>query len=85
MAFNVEVLASRLQNSYIWYREHKGEISSVEKRVEFLERCIEDQYALWSHVVEYLHQFHGMTQDQRPSLLYRPRGLELRGDLKRFG
>lgn len=64
MALLVRDLAERVQRSYEWYREHRGEASSIEKRLELTERFIEDHYALLSHFLEYLAADKGVTPDR---------------------
>lgn len=85
IASNVTLpLERRLVDTAVWFHKNKDRIpiENLGSRVEFLTKSLDIAIELIAMLAERLHQ-----AEQRPGSqkLYLPRGIDVRGDLKRFG
>lgn len=74
-------LERRIVDMAVWFHRNKDRIprEALDKRVDFLEKSLDISLELIAMLAERLQHAEGRSK------LYLPRGLDVRGDLTKFG
>ncbi len=85
MSMTAKELARRLEESFVWWVNIRDTPSDIDKKIQVINRAINDLYALHSHALETIAQLEGLPPGALGRRLWLPSGMEAHGSMSKFG
>ena len=77
--------AEKFQDFYVWFTEHKNDHGGVPERLAFLEKAMDVFADTVLYALEDITDLEGRPKESIGRRLWTVNGMNLRGDVKRFG